>query len=108
MAKATVREGVYWSALKEVMDPEYPISVVDMGLIYNIEENQGNVEVTMTYTAAGCGCMKWIEGDIEKRLLQEPNVKSVQINVVWDPPWTVDCLSPEAKEKMKHWGVSSR
>lgn len=98
----------YWDALKEVMDPEFPISVVDMGLIYDIQENQGTIDITMTYTSVSCACMEWIEGDIEKRLLQEPGVKKVNIRVVWDPPWTVDRLSQEAREKMKHWGVSSR
>ncbi|HWO97004.1 MAG TPA: metal-sulfur cluster assembly factor [Bacillus sp. (in: firmicutes)] len=98
----------YWDALKEVMDPEFPISVVDMGLIYDIQENEGVITITMTFTAVGCACVEWIQGDIEKRLLQEPEVTTVNIQVVWDPPWTVDRLSPEAREKMKHWGVSSR
>ncbi|WP_429842915.1 metal-sulfur cluster assembly factor [Brevibacillus sp. FIR094] len=98
----------YWDALKEVMDPEFPVSVVDMGLIYDIKENEGVIDLTMTYTAASCACMEWIEGDIKKRLLQEPDVREANIQVVWDPPWTVECLSQEAREKMKYWGVSSR
>jgi metal-sulfur cluster biosynthetic enzyme len=98
----------YWDALKEVMDPEFPISVIDMGLIYDIQENQGTIDLTMTYTSVSCACMEWIEGDIKKRLLKEPGVTKVNIQVVWDPPWTVDRLSHEAREKMKHWGVSSR
>ncbi|MFC8686809.1 metal-sulfur cluster assembly factor [Brevibacillus porteri] len=98
----------YWDALKEVMDPEFPVSVVDMGLIYDIKENEGVIDLTMTYTAASCACMEWIEGDIKKRLLQEPDVREANIQVVWDPPWTVERLSQEAREKMKYWGVSSR
>lgn len=99
----------YWDALKDVLDPEFPISVVDMGLIYDIEEQQeGIVHVTMTFTAVGCACMDWIKSDIENRLLKEPEVKSVIIKVVWDPPWTVDRLSSEAQMRLKHWGVSSR
>ncbi|ALS23685.1 MULTISPECIES: metal-sulfur cluster assembly factor [Paenibacillus] len=98
----------YWEALKEVMDPEFPVSVVDMGLIYEIEETDAVVSVTMTYTAVSCACMEWIEADIKKRLLQEPGVREVQIHVVWNPPWTVDRLSPEARERMKKWGVSAR
>lgn len=97
----------FWEALKEVMDPEFPVSVVDMGLIYGIEEADGMVSVTMTYTAVSCACIEWIEGDIKKRLLNEPGVQEVQINVVWDPPWTADRLSSEAREKMKKWGVSA-
>lgn len=98
----------YWEALKEVMDPEFPVSVVDMGLIYEIQETDAVISVTMTYTAVSCACMEWIEEDIKKRLLQEPGVQEVQIHVVWNPPWTVDRLSPEARERMKKWGVSAR
>jgi|GEM_PF-402172 len=98
----------YWEALKEVNDPEFPVSVVDMGLIYGIDKEGGTVTVTMTYTAVSCACMEWIESDIEARLLKEPDVDSVRINVVWDPPWTVDRLSEEARRKLAHWGVSAR
>jgi metal-sulfur cluster biosynthetic enzyme len=102
------QEQKYWDALKEVMDPEFPISVVDMGLIYDIDQDGSKLNVNMTFTAVGCACMEWIKGDIEKRLLQEPEVETVEINVVWSPPWTVDRLTEEGKQKMKHWGVSSR
>jgi len=98
----------YWAALQEVNDPEFPVSVVDMGLIYGIDKEGGTVTVTMTYTAVSCACMEWIESDIEARLLKEPDVDSVRINVVWDPPWTVDRLSEEARKKLAHWGVSAR
>ncbi|WP_449539002.1 metal-sulfur cluster assembly factor [Ferdinandcohnia sp. Marseille-Q9671] len=97
----------YWEALKEVMDPEFPISVVDMGLIYNITKNVNNIEVEMTYTSTGCACMQWIESDIKTRLLKEEEVQDVTIKVVWDPPWTVENLSEEGRKKLKHWGVSS-
>ncbi|MFD1779465.1 metal-sulfur cluster assembly factor [Fredinandcohnia salidurans] len=97
----------YWDALKEVMDPEFPISVVDMGLIYNITQNESELEVEMTYTSTGCACMQWIENDIKERLLKEEEVDEVKIQVVWDPPWTTANLSEEGKKKLKHWGVSS-
>ena len=98
----------YWDALKEVMDPEFPISVVDMGLIYDIQQDGGTIDVTMTYTSVACACMEWIEGDIKERLLQEPGVEAVNIHVVWDPPWTVERLTKEGREKLKYWGVSSK
>ncbi|MEH7379307.1 metal-sulfur cluster assembly factor [Bacillus sp. JJ1533] len=97
----------YWKALKEVMDPEFPISVVDMGLIYNITKNGSDLEIEMTYTSTGCACMQWIENDIKERLLKEEEVEDVKIQVVWDPPWTTANLSEEGKKKLKHWGVSS-
>ncbi|RBW70104.1 metal-sulfur cluster assembly factor [Bacillus taeanensis] len=98
----------YWNILKDVSDPEFPISVVDMGLIYGIKEKGGVVDVTMTYTTTACACMAWIESDIKNRLLQEDNVNDVNITVVWDPPWTVDRMTEEGRQKMKRWGVSSR
>ncbi|MFB4165868.1 metal-sulfur cluster assembly factor [Alteribacillus sp. JSM 102045] len=98
----------YWNALREVMDPEFPISVVDMGLIRNIEKVETQtVKVTMTYTSTGCACMIWIESDIKERLLKENDVKEVMIDVVWDPAWTVKDMTEEGRNKMKHWGVSS-
>ncbi|MFC0560736.1 metal-sulfur cluster assembly factor [Halalkalibacter alkalisediminis] len=104
----TPTEERFWKALTEVMDPEFPISVVDMGLIYDIKEQGGTVDITMTYTASSCACMEWIESDIEKRLLEEEGVKTVNIHVVWVPAWTVDRLSDKAKDQLKHWGVSSK
>ena len=89
------------------MDPEFPISVVDMGLIYEIKKVDHTLEVIMTYTSTGCACMQWIESDIKNRLLEEDEINEVDIQVVWDPPWTVDNLSEEGKKKLKHWGVSS-
>lgn len=108
MNATDLREKRYWDALKEVNDPEFPISVVDLGLIYNIEYDDGTVTVTMTFTAASCACMHWMEEDITKRLLQEPDVREVVIHVVWDPPWTAERLTEEGRNKLKHWGVSAR
>ena len=95
-----------WRALAEVRDPEYPISVVDMGLIYAVRLAGSRVRVEMTFTATGCPCMGWIQADIQSRLLQEEGVAQVELTVVWDPPWSVDRLSPKAMEQLKHWGVS--
>ena len=103
----SLNEKRYWEALKEVKDPEFPVSVVDLGLIYGIEDQDGVVKVTMTFTSTACACIDWIQEDIEQRLLKEPGVKEVQFNVVWDPPWTADRLSEAAREKLKYWGVSS-
>ncbi|MED3912432.1 metal-sulfur cluster assembly factor [Peribacillus simplex] len=95
-------------ALQEVADPEFPISIVDMGLIYGVEKQGNTVYVTMTYTSTGCGCMQWIESDIKKRLLQEESVHEVEIEVVWSPAWTVDQMSEAGRQKLKTWGVSSK
>ncbi|MGH7444814.1 MAG: metal-sulfur cluster assembly factor, partial [Longimicrobiales bacterium] len=77
-----------WTALCEVSDPELPISLVDLGLIYDIRRTGAHVDVDCTFTASACPCMAFIKEDIRDRLLQEPDVDSVLVNEVWDPPWT--------------------
>lgn len=94
-----------WSALKEVKDPEFPISVVDMGLIYDIRRTNGDVEVDLTFTAMGCPAMGFILDDVRERLLEEGDVEGVDINVVWSPPWTADRMTEEGREQMRTWGV---
>ncbi|MDQ4074718.1 MAG: metal-sulfur cluster assembly factor [Chloroflexota bacterium] len=94
-----------WDALREVNDPEFPISVVDMGLIYDIRYTNGTVEVDLTFTAMGCPAMTFILDDVRERLQQEPDVSEVDINIVWSPPWTAARMSEEGREQMRAWGV---
>lgn len=95
-----------WEALKEVMDPEIPISLVDLGLIYDIRLEEGVVDVDLTFTATACPCMAFIRFDIEERLLEEAAVDSVRVHEVWDPPWTKDRITPAGREAMMKFGVS--
>jgi len=96
-----------WDALRTVKDPEFPVSVVDLGLIYGLRvEEEGRVVVDMTYTSTACGCMEWIEADIRRCLLQEPGVAEVRINVVWDPPWAKERMSEAARQRFREWGIS--
>ncbi|MFE4430000.1 metal-sulfur cluster assembly factor [Peribacillus butanolivorans] len=108
MEKVFYKDPVLINALQDVTDPEFPISIVDMGLIYGVEKQENKALVTMTYTSTGCGCMQWIESDIKNRLLQEENINTVEVEVVWSPAWTVDQMSEAGKQKLKTWGVSSR
>lgn len=96
-----------WAALKEVMDPEFPISLVDLGLIYDVRRNDGEVEIDLTFTATACPCMAFIHEDINERLLKEEGIQSVKINQVWDPPWTADRISAEGKAALKKCGVAA-
>lgn len=96
-----------WDALRDVTDPEIPISVVDMGLIVDLQQYNGHVELKLTFTAMGCPAMDFIMDDIRERLLQEPGVREVQIEVVWDPVWTKARLSEEGIEIMRTWGISA-
>jgi metal-sulfur cluster biosynthetic enzyme len=95
-----------WNALREVMDPEIPISLVDLGLIYDVRMEDGIVDVDLTFTATACPCMAFIRMDIEERLLREEGVSSVRIHEVWNPPWTKERITPEGREAMRKFGVS--
>jgi len=97
-----------WSALREVEDPEIPVSLVDMGLIVSVdyEGSTQTAQLKITYTAMGCPAMDMIQDDIRARLLREPDVESVDIDVVWDPVWTHRRLSHAARETMRDLGVS--
>ena len=96
-----------WDALRDVMDPEIPISIVDMGLIVAIEEHEGHVNLALTFTAMGCPAMDFIMDDIRQRLLQEPGIHTVAIEIVWEPVWTKERLSEEGIEIMRTWGISA-
>lgn len=104
-----VRPGTerFWRALKDVLDPELPISLVDMGLIYDIEAANDALRVTMTFTATACPCMSLIQMDIRDRLLVEPGVDRVDIEIVWDPPWTRGMLTEEGKAVLRTFGVAA-
>jgi metal-sulfur cluster biosynthetic enzyme len=96
-----------WDALREVMDPELPISVVDMGLIVDLAEHDGIVDLKLTFTAMGCPAMEFIMDDIRERLLKEPGVQQVNIEIVWDPVWTKARLTEEGFETLRTWGISA-
>jgi len=100
------REGPLWDALREVMDPEIPISLVDLGLIYDVREDGGRVEVDLTFTATACPCMAFIHFDIRDRLQREPGVDEVVVNEVWTPAWTKARITPEGREALRTFGVS--
>lgn len=94
-----------WAALGEVLDPEIPISLVELGLIYGVELENGGVTVRLTFTATACPCMDFIREDISDRLMPEPWVERVEIVEVWDPPWTNERVTDEGRAKLKELGV---
>ena len=97
-----------WRALKDVLDPELPISVVDMGLIYDILLQDGGLaRVTMTFTATACPCMSFMQMDIRDRLLAEPGITAVEIDVVWSPAWNRGMLTDEGKVTLRKYGVAA-
>jgi metal-sulfur cluster biosynthetic enzyme len=100
-------EARLWQALKDVEDPEIPISVVGMGLIVSVAYDAGarSVDLELTFTAMGCPAMEFIEEDIRDRLLREPEVESLRIEVVWDPVWTRGRIRDEARARMRSLGI---
>lgn len=88
-----------WQALKTVYDPEIPVDLVNLGLVYKVELDQAakRVSIEMTLTAPGCGMGPVLVGDVEYRVAQVPNVESVDVDLVFDPPWSRDMMSEEAQ-----------
>jgi metal-sulfur cluster biosynthetic enzyme len=98
-------EARLWEALREVEDPEIPISVVGMGLIVSLSYSEGVVDIELTFTAMGCPAMDFIQDDIRERLLQEPEVDEVRIEIVWDPVWTRARIREESRATMRKLGI---
>lgn len=95
-------EEMVWDLLKTVYDPEIPVNIVDLGLIYSCditsrEEGGKKIDIKMSMTAPGCGMGNVIRGDIESRLAQLPEVKETHVEVVFDPPWHPGLMSEAAK-----------
>jgi metal-sulfur cluster biosynthetic enzyme len=100
-------EARLWRALQDVEDPEIPISVVGMGLIVSLayRQDERTVDLELTFTAMGCPATDFIEDDIRERLLMEPEVNEVRIEVVWDPVWTRGRIREEARARMRELGI---
>ncbi len=96
-----------WACLDEVLDPEIPISLVELGLIYGVEVLDGEVTVQLTFTATACPCMEFITEDIRDRLEQERWVDCVTIEEVWSPPWTTARISDIGRAKLRTFGVGT-
>ena len=92
-------------SLKKCMDPEVPLSIVDMGLIYGIDVTANNdVNIKMTMTTKGCPLHETMVDDVKRYAKKVSGVNNVDVEIVWDPPWTMDKMSDEAKAMMKTMG----
>jgi probable FeS assembly SUF system protein SufT len=100
-----VNEEAVWEQLRTCYDPEIPVNIVDLGLIYSMEikpqDGGGNsVEVKMTLTAPGCGMGPSIASDAQSKILSVPGVTEARVDLVWDPPWSSERISIEGKSKL--------
>ncbi len=95
------------SLLSEIPDPEIPvISIIELGVIRDIHVlSEDSIELKITPTYSGCPAMKQIEDDVRKKL-SENEFTSIHINTVFSPPWTTDWITPEAKEKLRKYGIA--
>ena len=101
---ALTQEEVF-SALRQCYDPEIPVNIVDLGLIYGVRfepaaDDQQDVTVEMTLTAQGCPAHVTISEQVKSRLEQLPGVRNANVNVVWTPPWTPDRISADARKQL--------
>ena len=86
------------SALKEIYDPEIPVNIYDLGLIYGVEvDDESDVTVTMTLTTPHCPVAETMPGEVELRAASVPGVRDAEVNLVWDPPWGPDKMTDEAR-----------
>jgi probable FeS assembly SUF system protein SufT len=98
-------EAMVWEQLKTCFDPEIPVNIVDLGLVYAMEvkdagDGAKKVEVKMTLTAQGCGMGASIATDARHKILGIPGVSEADVDLVWDPPWTPQMISPEGRERL--------
>lgn len=101
MAESTLTREAVIEALKNVYDPEIPINVVDLGLVYDVQVNDGgSVYVQMTLTAPGCGMGPFIGQQAEWAVQDIEGVEDVQVEMVFDPPWSPDRISEEARAQL--------
>ena len=98
MAETEVTIGEIQEALRDVYDPEIPVNVLDLGLIYDIKIDEGQVYVQMTLTAPGCGMGPYIAQNAEWRIAEIDGVEEVEVDMVFDPPWSPELITEEGKK----------
>ena len=94
---ATVSEDEVLEALRDVYDPEIPVNIVDLGLVYGVSITESDVEVTMTLTFAGCGMGPYIAQQAEWRLAEIDGIEDINVDLVFDPPWNPEMITEEGK-----------
>ena len=87
-------------ALKDVYDPEIPVNVVDLGLVYDVDVVENDVSIQMTLTFAGCGMGPYIAQQAEWRIAELENVEDVNVEMVYEPPWTPEMITEDGKKQL--------
>lgn len=102
---ATGLEREVWNALYGVEDPEMPISIVDLGLIYDLTVEDGAVKIDMTLTYTGCPAREFLLDDIKEAVEAVEGVSEVKIDIRWTPEWTIEMITDEGRQSLKDFGL---
>lgn len=97
--KPKTMEELVWEQLRSCYDPEIPHNIVDLGLVYrcDVDEAVGKADIRMTLTAPGCGMGEWLRADVKNKVGIVPEIREVNVEVVFDPPWTRDKIAPQLR-----------
>ena len=99
-------EAAVWEGLYEVEDPEMPISVVDLGLIYDVTVGDGVATVTMTLTYTGCPARDYLQADVRQAAARPEGVNEAEVELVWSPEWNLEMVTDAGKADLREFGVS--
>jgi metal-sulfur cluster biosynthetic enzyme len=97
---STLSEALVYQALRNCRDPEIPVNIVDLGLIYDVRIAEDLVHVKMTLTTQGCGMGGYISQEAEEQIRALPGVRTANVEIVWDPPWDPSMISPDGKKTL--------
>ena len=98
--KKLLNEKLIYEALRDVYDPEIPVNIVDLGLVYGVDIEESDVKVKMTLTFAGCGMGPYIAQQAEWRIAEIDDVDYVEVDIVFEPPWNPEMISEEGKKEL--------
>lgn len=94
-----------WDALGTVTDPEYPLSIVDLGMVYGVRVVEGLAQIDLTFTSIGCPAIDMIVDDVRNAVLALPDVRDVALQIVWSPPWTTERITERGRRILAVHGV---
>ncbi len=94
-----------WDALATVTDPEYPLSIVDLGMVYDVSVSDEVANIQVTFTSIGCPAIDMILGDVQEAVSAVPGIDEVQMDIVWSPPWTKERITDRGRRILRFNGV---
>lgn len=100
-------EARVWEALASVADPEYALSIVDLGMVYGVRAGDRDVAVTLTFTSIGCPAIDMILADADAAIRALPGVRDVHLEVVWSPPWSRERITDRGRRVLAMYGVAN-